>query len=233
MTRRQTGFSLVEVVLAITLLGIIMALAYSGFRASTRATHSAEEAIERNNRVRVVHQFVRQQLARALPLAMFENDERERIIFEGESERVRFVAPMPGYLSYGGPYVQEFRLEAGDNGRDLVFSYAMLNGFEPEGAAMEANESVVLLEGIDDGEFSYIGFDEDGEIGDWDTLWETPTRVPLAVTIDLRPDESTRMEWPRLATPLRIDSGGVQPQALRPGDIIDPAVRHRLENQRR
>lgn len=233
MTSRQRGFSLVEVLLAITLLGIIMGLAYSGFRASTRATHSAEQAIERTNRVRVVHQFVRNQLARALPLAMFETDERERILFEGERDRVRFVAPMPGYLSYGGPYIQEFSIEQGAQGRELVFRYAMLNGFEPDAGAMETNESVVLLDHLDDGEFSYIGFDEEGEIGQWETAWETPTQVPLGVTVDLWPGEGTQFDWPRMATSLMIDSGNIRAQSLRPGDIIDPAARHRLENQRR
>ena len=190
-----------------------------------------EDAIERTNRVRVVHQFVRRQLARALPLAMAETEERERILFEGEAGRVRFVAPMPGYLSYGGPYVQEFRLEPGDEGRDLVFRYAMLNGFDPDGAAMEANDAVVLLEDLDGGEFRYIGFDDEGEIGEWETAWETPAQMPLGVTVVLWPLDDSPLDWPQLATSLMIDSGSIRNQQLRPGDIIDPAVRHRLERQ--
>src|SRR5699024_6972764 len=71
---REGGFTLIEVLLAIALVSIIMAMAYGGFRASVRATSSGEAVIEQTNRLRVVQQFMRRQLmqARALIIEEFE-----------------------------------------------------------------------------------------------------------------------------------------------------------------
>lgn len=70
---RAAGFTLIEVLLAITLVSLIMAMAYGGFRASIRATTSGEALIEETNRLRITHQFVRTQLSQALSLVIEED----------------------------------------------------------------------------------------------------------------------------------------------------------------
>jgi general secretion pathway protein J len=129
--QRMRGFTLIEVMLAISLVALVMAMAYGGFRAAVRASNTGEAIIEENNRLRVVQQFVRRQLMLAQPLVIEEELDGERIRFLGDRDRVRFVSPMPGYLSYGGPYVQQFSIERGADGYELVYYYAMLNGYEP------------------------------------------------------------------------------------------------------
>ena len=130
--RRQRGFTLIEVMLAIALVAIIMAMAYGGFRASVRATSSGEAVIEETNRLRVVQQFVRRQLMQTRALVIEQPEGEEEVVrFQGDRDFVRFVASLPGYLSYGGPYVQQLSIERGNEGQDLVFYYAMLNGYEP------------------------------------------------------------------------------------------------------
>lgn len=227
--RAQSGFTLVELLLAMTLLAVIFGLAYGGFRAVTRASFSGEAMIERTNSLRAAHQFLRRQLSRTLPL-IIEELEDERVMFLGERDWMRFVAPMPGYLSYGGPYVQELRLERGRDGFDLVFSYAILNGYEP--GDLEEHDPVLLMEGIRSGTFGYIGFDEEGEPGAWDDHWELPDMMPLAVTIELDMNREKLLEWPALVVPLMIDGGrrGLAREAT-PGDLIDPAVRRRMERE--
>lgn len=228
---RQRGFTLVELLLALTLLVVIFGLAYGGFRAVTRASFSGEAMIERTNSLRVAHQFLRRQLSRTLPL-IIEEIEDDRVMFLGERDWVRFVAPMPGYLSYGGPYVQELRLERGRDGYELLFSYAILNGYEP--GDLDQHDPVLLMDGIRSGTFGYIGFDEEGEPGDWSDFWEFPDMMPLAVTIELDMDAERLLEWPALVVPLMIDGGG---RGLARGasatELIDPAARRRMERQGR
>lgn len=235
MTARpsQSGFTLIELLLAMTLMAVIFGLAYGGFRAVTRASISGEAMVERTNSLRVAHQFLRRQLSRTLPLVIeeIEGFEDERIMFLGESDWMRFVAPMPGYLSYGGPYVQELRLERGRNGYDLVFTYAILNGYEP--GDLDEIDPILLMEDIRSGTFGYIGFDEEGEPGSWDTLWEFPDMMPLAVTVELDMDEEQLLHWPALVVPLMIDGGGRgQARGMSASDRIDPAVRRRMERER-
>lgn len=203
--RRQAGFTLIEVLLAIALVSIIMAMAYGGFRASVRATQSGEAVIEQTNRLRVVQQFVRRQLmlSRALVIEQFDNGDIVR--FEGERDHVRFVSPMPGYLSYGGPYVQEFRLERGPDGLELIYYYAMLNGYE-SGMLQETTDGRVLMENLGDGEFIFLDYDSETGETFWVDFWEEPDRLPLAVGVLLDLESERGLVWPDLIAPIMVDT---------------------------
>src|SRR5699024_6744198 len=202
---REGGFTLIEVLLAIALVSIIMAMAYGGFRASVRATSSGEAVIEQTNRLRVVQQFMRRQLMQARALIIEEFEDGEIVRFEGERQRLRLVSPMPGYLSYGGPYVQEFRLERGNDGLELVYYYAMLNGYEP-GDLERTSDGRVLMKDLDGGEFIFLG--EDPETGEtfWTDFWEEPERLPLGVGVLLDLGSSRGLVWPDLIVPVMVDS---------------------------
>lgn len=215
-TNAQSGFTLIELLLATALIALIMAMAYGGFRAGVRATSSGEELIEETNRLRVIHQFIRRQVSHARPL-IIEQDGETIIRFEGERERIRFVAPMPGYLGFGGPYVQELRVERGEVGDDLVFAFAMLNGYEP--GDLDRDPPVTLLENIGRAEFEFLGYDEDGESVFWSDLWEPLDQVPLSVSLRLGMERDNGLFFPDLVTPVVIDSGGAAPRNLDPADI--------------
>ncbi len=227
MMRRHQGFTLIEVMLAITLVAMIMALAYGGFRASVRATSSGEALIEETNRLRVTHQFVRRQLMRSLAL-IIEEDENDglQVRFEGDRDRVRFVAPMPGYLSYGGPYVQELRLEGGRDGMELVYYYAMLNGYEP--GELEQTEGIVLMDGLREGSFIFLGEDPEDQSPFWADYWEEVDQMPLAVGLEIDLNRETGLAWPDLIAPVMLDSGAVGNggrQLRRASDILVPGGR--------
>ncbi len=213
---RQSGFTLIELLLATALIALIMAMAYGGFRAGVRATTSGEALIEETNRLRVVHQFIRRQISHARPL-IIEQDNQDIIRFEGESERIRFVAPMPGYLGFGGPYVQEIRVERGEEGMDLVFAFAMLNGYQP--GDLERDAPVTLLEDIGRADFEFLGYEEDGEAVMWTDFWETLDQIPLSVSLRLAMQRDNGLFFPELVTPVIIDSGGMASRSVGPGDI--------------
>ena len=82
------GFSLVELLLAMTLLSMLLALAYGGLRASTQATEKGQDILDDSNRIRMAHQFVRRQLTQLLPLAFEEDAESQvRSVFRGEGRQ--------------------------------------------------------------------------------------------------------------------------------------------------
>jgi general secretion pathway protein J len=222
--QRQAGFTLVEVMLAITLVALIMSLAYGGFRASVRATTSGEALIEETNQLRVTHQFVRRQLSLAQPLIIEEGDEEGlQIRFEGEQSRTRFVAPMPGYLSFGGPYVQQLSLERGRDGLELVYYYAMLNGYEP--GEIDQYDGIVLMDGIRSGSFLFLDLDEDGMTTFWTDYWEDTDRLPLAVVVEIDLDRTNGLVWPDLYAQIMTDSAprAVQRREIqRASDILTP-----------
>ncbi len=231
-SRQASGFTLVEVMLAISLVGIIMALAYGGFQASVRATTSGEALIEETNQLRVTHQFVRRQLSLAQSLIIEQDEELElQVRFEGERDRVRFVAPMPGYLSFGGSYVQQLSIERGRDGYELVFYFAMLNGYEQ--GEIEASEGIVLLENLRGGQFLFLGQDEEEMETFWDDFWEETDRLPLAVILDLDLGRSNGLVWPELFAPVMVDSAPPQAQRRniqRASDLMVPRTERRGRN---
>ena len=63
------GFTLVELLLAVTLMATLLALAYSGLRAATAASERGQQMLEQSGRLRITHQFIRRQFNLMLPLA--------------------------------------------------------------------------------------------------------------------------------------------------------------------
>jgi general secretion pathway protein J len=195
------GFTLIEVVLAMILVGLIMAIAVGGIRMSRKAAESGERRVESTNSIRVTQEFLRKQFSRTLPLA-FATDRAEgrNFVFEGDDREITFVAPMPGYLSSGGPYVQMLSIERGE----LRFQHRMLLSEEDDEA-----EPVVLLDRIRRGRFEYRGIDDQGRLSDWDDEWEDPSRTPMMVRLSLEFERNSGLTWPTLEVPLLIDVGGV------------------------
>jgi len=205
MNRQQQGFTLIELLLAITLLGLVMALAYGGLRSITRSTDSADELMQQQTHLRATQQFIHRQLVRALPLTYWVDNDDQRLMFEGERDWIQFVAPMPGYLGAGGPQVQRLELARDAGGAyQLLLSHVPLLAYE-DGSMRDA-EPFVLLRNIDDGEFEFKGQDDQGELTDWESNWETPTTLPVAINLSLTMAENVRVSWPQLYAALRIDS---------------------------
>lgn len=209
--RHVTGFTLVELLLAITLMSILLALTYTGLRAATRSSQRGELMLAAGGELRASHQFIRRQLNQMLPLAFGEVDDAEalRIVFEGEAKHIKYVAPMPGYLGAGGPQVQLIEVVNGDNGEVVVqFSHALLQGFEED--RLYDRDPVILLEGVSSAGFEFLGVDEEGELTGWTTSWEQQDRLPVAVRLDLEFSAESNLHWPDLVAGVRVDEQALQ-----------------------
>lgn len=209
----QPGFTLIEVLVAILLMSLLLAGAWGGIHTATKAIHSGDEAIERVNRVRVTQGFLRRQLSHAMPLAFGqENGNGQNLIFEGKSDSMRFVAPMPGYLSHGGPYVQTLKIARAGSGAELTFSDLMLNGFDLTKVKPGDFKPTLLIDGIGRGKFEYRGLGDDGKLGDWVDEWKDTDRLPVMVRIDFAMRDDSGMDWPTMDIPLMMDIGAMSSQ---------------------
>ena len=205
---RNSGFSLVELLLALTLMSMLLALAYGGLRASTQATEKGQKILDDSNRIRMAHQFVRRQMTQLLPLAFEEDlEQNRRSVFRGEPQRIRYVAQMPGYLGFGGPQVQEMELVQGEDGLELVLSHALLQGFDEP--YLYLREPILLLDKIESARFSFLGLDEFGEAMSWATNWAEEENLPAAVSLEVEFIDGVFIDWPVLTTSVRIDRGAV------------------------
>lgn len=222
---RARGFTLVEMLLAMTLLSMLLALSYGAMRAATRAADRGQRILEENGRVRMAHQFVRKQLNQAIPLAFNQSEGQsegqtggqppgqllempEPEVFRGSPQSIRFVGPMPGYLGFGGPQVQELTLVAGEDGMELLLTHALVQGFEEDRLA--EREPILLIDHIDRAEFQFLARDEEGELLPWTNAWENPQQLPIAVALDIEFTEGSRAEWPLLVAAVKVDGSAVR-----------------------
>jgi len=210
-SRHIAGFTLVELLLAITLMSILLGLTYSGLRAATRSSQRGELMLAAGGELRASHQFIRRQLNQMLPLSFAETDDVQplRIVFEGDAQHIKFVAPMPGYLGTGGPQVQLVEVVNGDNDELVIqFSHALLQGFTDD--RLHERDPVILLERVNSAGFEFLGKDEEGELTGWTTYWDQQDVLPVAVRLDLEFSEGLNLRWPDLAAGVRVDAQALQ-----------------------
>ncbi len=204
--RRTGGFTLIELVAALTLFALLAAIAFGVMGSAIRAAGGGERLAESVERVRVAQEFVRRQLALALPLA-FASDPTTGapVIFEGGEREVRFVAQMPGHLGEGGPRQQMIALERDGRFLALVFRHLPLHPAEEE-SRIEDVEPVVLLAGIREGRFRYRALDGAAEPGEWRDRWEETAQPPVWVGLELElATQEHRAAWPDLVVALQVD----------------------------
>jgi len=192
MRARVGGFTLIEAVLATSLLALGLALAFGILRGTTHATATAEASAQRAERLRAVQGLLRTQVNAALPIAYaFDAESGEATFARVQPNRLELVATLPGYLSRGGPYLQTFELVPGARGTlQLVFRHQMLT---PDGPLEAERPPLVLLDGIAEGRFQARQIDPDGKPADWGE-WTQAAQLPLEVRLALRFQDGRR--WP-------------------------------------
>ena len=221
------GFTLVEMLLAVTLLSMLMALAYGGLRAATRATDRGQDILEDSSRIRMAHQFIRKQLNQISPLAFDESEDgTERTVFVGEEHRIRFVAPMPGYLGFGGPQVQELAIVRVQDGLEIELSHALLQGFEEE--LLYERDPIPLVGKIERARFSFLGLDENGELTGWLPTWDQPDILPKSISLEIEFIEDVYIHWPLLTASVRVDQSALI--ELAPNQLGQPTYQSTIKN---
>lgn len=197
--QRSSGFTLLEVLIAVALLALMTAVAVGALRGSISATRSGERVISTTNQTRTVQEFLRRQLSHAMNIPFRREEDMSRNqVFVADRNELRFVAPMPGHLSNGGPHVQWIAI----SGDELLFDHAQLNGYDPDDPkANNPRDPVLLMKGFSSAHFEYRGLDEEGQLGTWTRNWESHIQLPLMVKLVLEFEDENRA-WPDLEVPI-------------------------------
>lgn len=196
--RRAPGFTLIEVLVAITLLSIMLVLAFNGLRLGSASWGRIDERAEAAERMRVTHAFIRRQLVQARARPAGAEAGADAVGFAGEPERIRFVAPMSSYVAQGGMYRFQIEPRAGADGSELALRYALDQGegWERFGDALAGE--VVLHHAIEGVEFAYFGAKRIDAGPRWYTRWEEGDALPVLIRMRVQPGEEDPRPWPEL-----------------------------------
>ena len=180
---RSRGFTLLELLIAINLIAIVMAMVYSAIHTAGRSWDAVESEFDAGDQIRVANRFIRQRLAQARPLS-FEDDEGRRIAFLGDQKAVQFVAPMPFQRgNAGGLYVFTFMFTEGAGGDRLEVSYSPYLPDVTELPEPDEDNTSVLVDDIGEGEIAYFGLDDNSPDKAWHERWERRDVLPELVRV--------------------------------------------------
>ncbi len=194
------GFTLLEVLVALTVLGLMFAVLTSALRLGGRYQARARQTIERTAEFQTTHRLLRRLLTRAYPLAYEAGDELH-FVFGGSRAAVRFVALMAAYPGQPGP--QLFVFELSENDGLLLSRRPFLAGDDPFDDT-HFDEDIVLVEGPISGQFSYFEPDIEGAEGFWRDDWIDSGSFPALVRLSVTRNGDTDDPWPDLVVAVAI-----------------------------
>ena len=199
---RQTGFTLIELIIALLILSMVIVLCASGFRFGIRVWNSIDVQAEQIDSIQAVQGFIRRSMANALVQDQFvadENEEPLESLFIGSNERIQYVSYSPRYGIDDFLYRYEFFLDH-ETSR-LLLRYQPYN--KSTGSRSDSTVST-LLEGVEDISIEYFsGFAGESENDDpWASRWNVEFNLPLLIKINLVPEDKL-VTWPELVIQTR------------------------------
>ena len=199
--RRIRGFTLLELMIGLALLGLIMTLIFAGLQLSIRSWDAAEAAGEQANRMRLVQALLARELAAVYPYR-WKNTVDMNLAFSGAGNSVRFVSSTPPRAGQGG--LNQVELFVAKSGQDvrLLMRRQIPAREQRDFAPLEDEEGLVLLDGLEGAVFEFFGADTPGGKPAWRDRWEDPQRLPRLVRVSLRSKGSP--PWPEVVVALQV-----------------------------
>jgi len=197
---KARGFTLVELLVVLTLLALVMVAMASALRTASQTEERVDVRLQRMDDLRTVSGFLRSILGRvsaqkiSTPVAAGASP----YFFQGAVSSMNWVGVMPARYGAGGRY--HFRLELTDAGV-LVLHFTPWEGT----AALPdwtVGQSTPLLAGVTGLTFQYE--DAAVEPPEWSANWAIIDRLPEKVSITVQTSSGT---WPEIVVPLRVLPG--------------------------
>jgi general secretion pathway protein J len=147
------GFTLVEVMITLTILGFILLIIFGGFRLSYSAWERGDSTKEELQRRRIISQLISQQIKSIVPYRIkTEKAEGDYLAFQGKSQSLKFVSALPIHTRRPEGFV--YAIYEFKEGRLILYEQRALNrNFFEEEPREEAGISI--LEGVSNIRFEY------------------------------------------------------------------------------
>ena len=200
-----TGFTLLEVLVGISVFSLVVLALFAGLRISARSTDAGEARSVATSAMRIADGFVRRYISQVYPAWERDNDRPgapRRLNFEGTPEELRFTTSMPAHLGVGGLHEVTLAVSGGAEERQLT---VRLKPVHPElDREQLAEEERVLIDGVLLAQFAYFGSRGRTDAAQWRDAWEEMPRLPSLVRLRVTTRDAQR--WPDLVIPLHADA---------------------------
>jgi prepilin-type N-terminal cleavage/methylation domain-containing protein len=206
--RAQGGFTLVEVVLAMVLVGSILLLTYSGLSFALRSWDAGDANGRRIAERQLAENFLRRELSEMFPMR-FKDAMQVKMAFEGSASHLRFVSARPPGIQMGGLSLVgiEMQDDREKRTRDLVMLRAMPDDEAVDFGPLDKAERHLLLAGVDRVDFGYFGSENDFKEAQWHDSWTFAGRVPELIRMRVRTADGAMLPDLTVRIALREEAG--------------------------
>lgn len=188
------GFTLLELMLSITILAVMLTIVFGAFRIGARAWEKGEAAVEEHQHLRIVLGRITRQLA-AATLPAVADPQEARAYFKGDARELAFVSQVPliPRNERGLVYVRYGVRPGQDRTDELVFEEQSILIADQDNDRTPANETVLLLlTSLETVSFEYWGQGQRTETLSWRTSWDSlqDQGLPRAIKMVLKKSQA-------------------------------------------
>jgi|Deesub1362A_J573_1020465.scaffolds.fasta_scaffold00173_14 general secretion pathway protein J len=175
------GFTLLELVVSFTIIGLLAVIIASALRVSLGAVERADRMVDALQRMRTSINIINSQVQSQVPLT-YEEDGERRYYFEGNGESLQMAT---AYSIWNGQSICVVRYEVVSDEGDKKALKAYERIIRPSEGAEDVMETE-LLSGADEIAFEYFYKGPTDEHGEWVDEWPEegtlPDRLRLSIS---------------------------------------------------
>ena len=175
--KRNAGFTLLELIISITLVSIIVLIVAGAASLGYRSFSTGEKKLNAIERLRASLIIIDAQIQSGVPLTL-EDGGVKQYYFVGEQDSLKFSTNHSIWGGQRGYVIVNYRVETDNQGKRTLFASEYKVG-------MENKKETRLLEGFNEITFDYFRQDATEEEGEWVTQWVDEEMMPTKIRLNL------------------------------------------------
>lgn len=197
--QQQGGFTLLEMMVAFSLLALLFLALFSSFNTMGRGWEAADRKLLKTEDTRLISEFLRNQLSQTI-VVQIKGEKGPAYAFEGTDHYVRYAAPLQPLQNQGGIYLIELAVNIDRDGRKLEMRYAPYRPDMSWDEALKEVEPVLIYSGLGLVHFDYYAAESEQDDPRWESEWLDKPVYPLLMRLML--ESKDHQVWPTLIVDL-------------------------------
>ena len=215
ITSKAQGFTLIEILIASTLLSVMMLILTGSLRISVASWDSGEKKLSQASRMFVVADFLRNHIGSLFPVASSVQNGQLQIAVKGTQETLSYIASLPYQIDTGGLYKFLIYKDIREGQKNLRIKITpfIANANQTPGTEDQVIDDLVILDDIEEFELNYFkkipstgmgtpsANSAKQDISEWTTEW-TDVSIPTLIRLKIKPKAEDA--WPAIVISPKI-----------------------------